>query len=107
MVLALDTNHTQQVDIGRSSTQETVNNRITGQHLVNQQGVHGRDITMDGVVIHTIAVGIVTVSTGTTHLVVEYPGRTVVGLDSGLHVQHAAQHITQITIKALYILVRI
>ena len=107
MVLACNTNHLQQVNIGRGCTQETVYNRVSGQHLVNQQGVHGRDITMDRVIIHTIAIGIVTITAGTAHLVVEHPGRTVVGLDGRLHIQHTAKHITQVTVKALNILIGI
>ena len=107
VVLACNTNHLQQVNIGRGCTQETVYNRVTGQHLVNQQGVHGRDVAMDRVIIHTIAIGIVTITAGTAHLVVEYPGRTVVGLDGRLHIQHTAKHVTQVTVKALNILIGI
>ena len=58
---------------------------------------------MDGVVIHAIAVGIVLIGAGRTNNVVEYPCAVVVGLDGRLHVQHAAQHVTQVSIKTLHI----
>ena len=41
VVLALDTQHAEQIDIGRCCSYETVNDRVTRQHVVHQQGVHG------------------------------------------------------------------
>ena len=41
VILALDSQHAQQVYISRSCTHETVYNRVTRQQIVDQQGVHG------------------------------------------------------------------
>ena len=39
MVLALHTNHLEQVEVGRTCGNNTVNDGITGQHIVHQQWV--------------------------------------------------------------------
>ena len=107
MVLALDAQHAEQVDVGRGRTHEAVHDRVTGQHVVHQQRVHGRDVTVYRVVVHTVTVGIVFVAAGRTHHVVEYPCRIVVSLDGGLHVQHAAEDVTQVTIETLHVFIGI
>ena len=104
MILALDSHHIEQVDICRGSTYKTVNDGVTGQHLVNQQGVHSRDITMNCIVIHTIAIGIILITTGRTYHIIEYPCAGIVSLDGWLHVQHTAKHVAQVTIQTLHIL---
>ena len=40
MIVALDANHVEQVNICRSCSQETVNNCVAGEHLVDEQRVH-------------------------------------------------------------------
>ena len=105
MIVALDANHVEQINICRSSTYETVNDGVSGQHLVNEQRVHGGDVTMNGIIVHTIAISVVLVSTGRTNHVIEHPCRGVVSLDGGLHIQHTAEHVTQVTIQTLNILV--
>ena len=85
VVLALHANHLQQVYFGRTGSDHAVNDGITCHEIIHEQGVRSRDITVDGVVVHTIAVGVVVVTAGRAHLVVEHPGRGVVSLDGGLH----------------------
>ena len=104
VVLVLQTNHLQQVNISRTSTSDTVYCGVTGQQVVDQQGIRSRDITMDGIVVDTISVGIVVVAAGRTYLVVEYPCVGVVSLDSRLHQQCTTQHVGDVTIQTLYIL---
>ena len=62
---------------------------------------------MDVVVIHSIAVSIVVVVPGCRNLVVQIPGRLVVGLDSGLHEQCTAKHVSHVAIQTLNVLVGI
>ena len=73
MVLALDTNHRQQINISRSCTNKAIDDSITSKHLINQQWVHGRDITMYSIIVNTIAISIVLVATGRAYHIVEYP----------------------------------
>ena len=85
VVLALHANHLQQVYFGRTGSDHAVNDGITCHEIVDEQGVRSRDITVDGVVVHTIAVGVVVVAAGRADLVVEHPCGGVVSLDGGLH----------------------
>ena len=94
MIIALDSNHIEQVDVCRGSTYETVNDGVTGQHLVNQQGVHSRDVTMNSIVIHTVAISIILITAGRTYHIIEYPRAGIISFDGWLHVQHTAEHIT-------------
>ena len=104
MVLALDTYHTQQVNISRSGTYEAVNQCIALQHIVNQQWVRSRDITMYAIIVNTITVSIVAITVGCTHLVIENPCRVIVSLDGRLHQKCTTEHVGYITVKTLDIL---
>ena len=59
---------------------------------------------MNSVVVNAISVSVILIGTGRTYNVVEYPSVWIVSLDGRLHVQHAAEHVTQITIQTLNIL---
>ena len=104
VVLALDTYHIKEVNICRGSTNEAVNACVTHKHIVDEQRVGSRDISVNGIVVNAVAVSVITIVAGKTHLVVEHPCRWVVGLDSRLHQQCAAEHVGDIAIESLYIL---
>ena len=107
MVLALYTYHIKEVNISRCCTYKTVNDSVTCKHLVDEQWVHGRDITMYGIVVHTVSISIVLIATGRTYHIIEHPCRLIVSLNCWLHIEHAAQHVTQVTIQTLYVLIGI
>ena len=73
MILALDSNHIKQIGVSRSSSYKAINNRVTCQHVVDKQRVHGRDIAMYGIVINAIAVCVIFVAAGRTNNIIEYP----------------------------------
>ena len=73
MVLLFETNHLKQVNVSRTSSHHAVHDGVTSQQVVHQQGVRGRDVTMYGIVIDTIAIGIIIVTAGRTYLIIEYP----------------------------------
>ena len=58
---------------------------------------------MNSVVVNTISVSVILIGTGRTYYVVEYPSVWIVSLDGRLHVQHTAEHVTQVTIQTLHI----
>ena len=105
VILALYTQHFQQVDISRTSSYETVNSSLLTQQIINEQRVHGRDITMYRVIIHAITVSVVFPAACRTYHVIEYPCGLVVSLDSRLHTKYTTEHVTKITIQTLDIAV--
>ena len=62
---------------------------------------------MYGIVINSITIGIILPTAGRTYDIIQYPCRAIVSLDSRLHVQNTSQHIAQVSIKTLDILVGI
>ena len=104
VVLQLQTNHLEQVNVGRTGSHHAVNERVAGQQVVHQQGVRGRDVTMDGIIVDTVSVSIIVEAAGVTHLVVEHPCRLVVSLDGGLHQQRTTQHVGHVAIQTLHVL---
>ena len=104
VILALDAKHCQEVNVSRTRTNNAINNRITGQQVIDEQGVRSRDIAMHSVVINAVAVGIIIETAGRTNLIIEDPSRVVICLDGGLHQQRTTKHIGHITIEALYVL---
>ena len=104
MILAVHTDHLQQVNIGRTGSQYTVDDGVTGQHIVDKQRVGSGDVSMYGIIIDTVAVCVIVETAGRTYLVVKHPCRRVVCLDSRLHEKRTAQHIGHITIETLHIL---
>ena len=62
---------------------------------------------MYSIIVNTIAISIVLVATGRAYHIVEYPCWSVVSLNGRLHIEHTTQHVTQITIQTLYILIGI
>ena len=57
------------------------------------------------IVVHAVTISIIFPTAGRTYQIVEHPSRLVVSLDGGLHIKYASKHITQITIKALDIVI--
>ena len=105
MVLALHAQHIQQIDIGRGCSYKTVNNGVAGEEVVGQQRVRSRDVAVNGIIVNTVSISVITVVAGRAHLVVKHPCRWVVGLDGGLYGECAQQKVRQVSIQTLYILV--
>ena len=85
VILWLETNHLKQVNISRTSSHYTVNDGITSQQIVYQQGVRGRDVTMYCIIINTIAISIVVIAAGRTYFIIEHPCWFIISLNSRLH----------------------
>ena len=107
VVLVLKTQHLQQIYISRSCAHDTVDDRVTCQHIIDEQGVRSRDVTMHGIVVHTVAIGIIAVAAGRSHLVVEHPCALVVSLNRRLHAQGTKQHVGHVAIHTLDIQVTV
>ena len=60
---------------------------------------------MNVIIINTITISVVLPVVGSAHFVVQTPCRLVVGLDGGLHGQSTQQHVGQIAVEALDILI--
>ena len=103
MILGIQSQHLEQVNVSRACGYYAVHQRVTSQQIVDQQGVRSRDVTMNGIVIDTVAIGIVVEAAGRADLIVKYPCRFIVCLDGGLHEQGTAKHVGHVTVKALYI----
>ena len=108
VVLAVNTYHLQQVDIGRTCRHKTVDYRIALKQVVHQQRVGSRDVSMNRIVVDAIAVGIVVPVLSSSHLVIKPPGGIVVSLDGWLHGQRTAQYVpTRHAVQALNVLLGI
>ncbi len=59
---------------------------------------------MNGIIINTIAISIVIIAAGRTHLIIKHPSRFIVSLDRRLHQQRTAQDVSHVTIQTLYVL---
>ena len=103
VVLAFNAQHLEQVNVGRTGGHHAVYDGVTRDSVVHQQGVRGRNVAVDGIVVNAIAVCIVVIARGRTYHVVEHPGVLVVSLDGGLHEQCSAQHVGNVAIQALHI----
>ena len=62
--LGIQTDHLQQVNVGRACSHKAVNECVALQQVVDEQRVGSGDVTMNQVVVNTIAVSIVVIATG-------------------------------------------
>ena len=101
MIFVINSNHLEDIHIGRSGSHEAIHAGVALQQVIYQQRVGSGDITMHGIVVYAIAVSVIIKVVGDSHQVIKYPCRRIICLNGGLHHQGAAQHIGYVAIQTL------
>ena len=73
VVLVVKAQHLEQINVGRAIPHETVYQSVALQEVIYEQRIGSRDVTMNVIIVHSIAVCVILIAICQAHLVVKHP----------------------------------